>query len=209
MLVAHGMKCAVTGDLIADTLALYGNAVAKVDLWVDGQRANEAVEILDELHTVDRSVDHWGSGSQSDWRCRQCDEVSGQGFDECWSCSTDRSADARLVPAEEIVLPAEAEVRQDESPYRVPPSDNAVAIDENSDELTARAFRAAIFGVYYPFPIALYAAYLSLRCWTSGTKNWRFWVSVVLTLPVMLFGAAMLLSAVQSGYNFLLFPSGL
>ena len=218
VLEAHGVRCAVTGDQTADTLAVYGTAVVRVDLLVDESQLEQATEILNEIDNVPGHNAAWQSEDDWWWKCDQCDEANAPNFDECWSCAAIRPANPERIPPEEITYPEDttelvANVESDDdssevrSPY-APPRIQTPAIQATPDEpkaigpLPSRALRASIFGLFLPFPLAFYGAWLCVRCFVEGEVDRRVWIATFISLPTFLIALFMLLAAFMEFYRF-------
>jgi hypothetical protein len=207
VLQQHGLRCAITGDQISDTLSVYGNVVAKVELCVDAANAEEAAAILAE-HEAGATADRrWDTTDGMLWRCPGCDELNGQSFDECWSCARARPEDAELVWEQgdpfsvDGTAPPPLPDVEDPSPYRVPQEQSAaVEVRPNNDhsqDLSRRAFRACLFAWFAPIPLAPYSLYLILRCFHEGRVNGRVWVALILSLPALAVSVFVVIAALR------------
>ncbi|MEZ6132974.1 MAG: DUF2007 domain-containing protein [Planctomycetaceae bacterium] len=216
-LEAHGISCAVTGDQLSTTLSWYGNAAKRIELIVDRDQANEAIAIIRELDAVDSDQHLWGTAPPMDWRCPQCTEVNADTFDECWSCGQDRPADAELVPgsnhdnAPAVPTPGvnmAEPVSVDDSPYRAPlyqnerpphePKFGLLSTTGTDDDLSARALRAACFGLVVPVPMAYYSLYLCLESLLQGTLNARILLALMMSLPIVLWLTVLLFGGMSN-----------
>lgn len=196
MLDAHEIPCSVTGDQLASTFSIYGNVTTRIELWVKREDLQEASEILEELNEKATEPNPWGQDHKSSWFCTDCNEVNENNFDECWSCGAERSPDAKPVPAD-FDSPAVAAstdataISPDESPYRVPASDNEVTTRPVDNRLPSRALRTALYGGVAPI-LMPYAFWLSLRCIVEGKFTGKFWLAFFISSFTMLASLAVL-----------------
>lgn len=215
MLEAQGLDCWLTGDQMATTLSLYGAALSQIELWVKAEDVEQAAQILAELTPEDRGVDRWGLEDRRCWQCTTCQEPNEQSFDECWSCSSERTDDAILVAADESSqVPAATPpmaamagpIGADASPYRTPATDAAPAKSpiRPPGKLTARAFRAMIFGIVFPLPVMFFAASLSVKAYQQEPHSWRLWAALLVSVPVTLVASMWLLISAGSIARWLL-----
>ena len=206
-LESEGVRCVVDGDQLTDTLAFYGNAVAKVNLLVDEQDLEQANALLDELEQAPQPTgfDRWGIATNPDWKCGTCEEAAPASFQECWSCGAERPSDAETVlpdapstKTDGSGFTADESAETDLSPYR-PPGAKVVAQTAEKQEATysEKAFRAAVMGLVFPVPMAFVAMTL---CWTAlsnGDRNRRLFWALIFCVPMSIFTMIMLLAIVQ------------
>lgn len=203
-LESHGIRCHVTGDVLADALSFYGNAVSRVDLLVSPEDAERSHQLLYEADLTRQSerFDQWNEHRGMGWVCNRCDECNELTFDLCWSCAADKpqSPDMRiLAPADhpEESLDTEESLsvsKSDESPYRAPSAGSAVVVTPTSDGEIRRAYRAAIAGLYFP-PLSLYCLFLLGGQLSRGNFTSRQLAALFLSLTVLLTWTSILLFA--------------
>lgn len=204
----HGIRCAVHGDQLTDTLSIYGSAVAKVEVMVDRHEAAAARQIVAglNLNPGKGGPDRWGYFDHPDWKCAGCEEINGATFDECWACQQPRTQESMPVleredAAEPVVEDAEgtASLGDTESPYRAPATQSRVVVRPEPDsELADRAFRAAVLGLVFPIPMSIVAVRLSLKSLTRTGVNRKAILAGLLAIPFSIFALGCLVMALVS-----------
>ena len=86
----EGIRSTLTGGDLSLMLSYYGQAVSRIELYVDASEKNRAEEILQQRETENSLT--------NDWRCSLCDEVNGVAFATCWSCGDPASGIAAEGP---------------------------------------------------------------------------------------------------------------
>jgi len=194
LLDAHGIRSRVTGDELAGTLSYYGAAIVKIELLTESHRATEAQEVLRKAKES-RVRCPWDKQADLLWRCGECRELNAQSFDECWGCQAERPDDPELVPPEpqerELVVAessyiASAAIEDDTSPYRAPATGTIMVRRVPHPDTERRAFRAAAFGIQFPFPLAIYAFGVCINSFIMGVSSRRMKLSFVISIIGML-----------------------
>ena len=86
-LEVEGIHSTTTGADLASMLSYYGQAVTRVELYVDASDRERAEKVLSAPDTE--------PGRTEDWGCSYCGEPNGAALELCWACqaSVEEAAD--------------------------------------------------------------------------------------------------------------------
>jgi hypothetical protein len=169
----------LSGDLTASMLSGFGS-VSRVELRVPEEEAEQAAAILATPAMEEEPDPNWPRpGEEEDlWLCTLCGDAVTLDLDVCPACQTPREAirdepaslpsrrsPSPLQPAEGIQKtdevttgpPTIPEHELAEDDLELPPLDTFLG-----DDLVNRAFRAALFGLFFT-PLTVYSLWLLLR----------------------------------------------
>ncbi|MCA9059679.1 MAG: DUF2007 domain-containing protein [Planctomycetaceae bacterium] len=173
----HGIPARVIGDTLTDTLNHIG-AVAQVDVVISAEQAPQALELINDLLTQQKSRPNSPWEATTQWRCAGCSELNEWSFDECWSCQTVRPETPEIVEVipETVDLPSEfvSSATTEDSPYRPPEwRDQQPRRTTRREELRRRAMRGFILSpLFWPlFPVALVLFIRSLAAEEEPTSD--------------------------------------
>jgi hypothetical protein len=169
----------LSGDLTASMLSGFGS-FSRVELRVPEEEAERAAALLATPAIEEEPDPNWPRpGEEEDlWLCTLCGDAVALDLDVCPACQTPREAirdepatrstrlpPSPLQPPEGIQKtgdvttgpPAIPEHELAEDDLELPPLDTVLG-----DDLVNRAFRAALFGCFFP-PLTVYSLWLLLR----------------------------------------------
>ena len=175
VLGGEGIKSYLTGAETANALWYYGSCIGGIKLQVARIDARRATRLLKEIRSQEQSE------SIPSWVCPDCGNENENGFEICWACGSPYIQDS---------TPEEAKLGDnlDSRPISDSSSDGKgpmeASYSEELDDLVARAWRSAIYGLAFA-PLLLYSLYLIIKICHKMTLHdltqvsvHRFWLTV-------------------------------
>jgi hypothetical protein len=155
----NGLNAYIEGENTNSTLWYVGTAIGGVKLLVEPNDKSRALEILSE------QVDH-DTAMGDPWQCKNCFAEVDAGFDVCWRCDTERSADSKIVTSGE-------EFARDDNHHagmQAQPQQTSAVQTDDKEATIERAWRAAVLGaLILPLVAQVYSLVLLGQAFESAT----------------------------------------